>query len=181
MTNSRKISSEILHINPWFSYEHDVFKHDDEGEGDYYYMNTKGAAMVIPLTEDGRILLVRQYRYLQDKNSTEFPCGGMVDGEVPSEAVKRELLEETGYEARELIKIGEFESNNGYCKDKTCLYVGLDLQQISNPQGEEGFIIETLLRRVDEFEDMIKNGEIWDGQTLASWCMARDYVKNLVK
>jgi len=179
MSHDRKIDSKIIHSNPWFEYRHDRIVRDDQNEGDYFYLDTGGAAMIIPILERDNILLVRQYRYLKDKKSTEFPCGGSREGESPSETVKRELMEETGYEVGELIKIGEFEPVNSYCLDSTSLYVGLDLKKKAEPISEEGFFLEAITRRVDEFEEMIKNGEIWDGQTLASWAIARDYVNQL--
>ncbi len=180
MSNPRQINSRIIYTNPWFSCFQDRIRRDDNTEGDYFYLKSLGASMVIPITEDGRLVLVRQYRYLKDKASIEFPCGGMLPGEAPSETIKRELQEETGYQAGELIKLSEFEPVNGYCLDNTCLYVATDLKKVAEPLPEEGFFLEVMIRRADEFEEMIKNGEIWCGQTLASWAIARDHVKNLM-
>lgn len=137
--------------------------------------------MVIPVLDDGRLILVRQFRYLVDKHSIEFACGSMSANEISFETARRELLEETGFKAGELMKIGEFEPANGYCKDKTCVYVGVELEQLTDPQHFNNEVLEVLFRRIDEFEQMIKGGEIWDGQTLAAWAMARDYINNLVK
>lgn len=176
----KKISSEIIAENPWWNYRHDRYILADNSQGDYYYCETPGAVMVIPVLDDGRLILVRQFRYLVDKHSIEFACGSMLANEISFETAKRELLEETGFRAGELMKIGEFEPVNGYCKDKTCVYVGVELQQLTSPTQNNNEVLEVLFRRIDEFEQMIRSGEIWDGQSLAAWAIARDYVKNLV-
>ncbi|MFH1291889.1 MAG: NUDIX hydrolase [bacterium] len=175
----KTISTKIIHQSPWRDYKHDVFQLSEDEEGDYFYCESNGAAMVIPILLDGRLVLVRQYRYLFNKSGIEFPCGGLRQGERSSEAAARELLEETGFQAKELIKITDYEPANSFCKNKISLYVGSDLNQVDSPHPEKGEILEPIYRRVDEFEEMVKNGEIEDGQTLAAWAVARDYIKSL--
>jgi len=172
MRSFQKISTEIIHSNPWWQYKHDRYKLSDTEESDYFYGETKGNSMVIPVLEDGRLVLILQYRYLYDKQSVEFPCGGARDDETSLDVARRELKEETGYQAEDLIKLGEFEGANGLCKDKTSLYIGVDLKKVDVPTPEHSESMEILYRRLDEFEDMIKRGEIWDGQTLAAWATA---------
>jgi len=178
----KQTSSETLGKNPWWEYRHDKYTRSDGSEGDYYYCKTNGAVIIIPILENGKLILVRQYRYLAEKNSIEFPCGGISNKEeTPLEAGKREFLEETGYATDDFVKMGEFETNNGYCKDNTRVFVANELKQIKEPDNTPEEVIEVMYRRVDEFDAMIKRGEIWDGQTLAAWMLSRDYVYNLLK
>jgi len=181
MSRLKTLSSEIIDKNPFNEYKKDKFETEKGKKGEYYYIETNGASLVIPITDDGRLVLVSQYRYLKDKLSIEFPCGGIADKETPTEAVKRELMEETGYQAKEFIKVGNFESSNGLLKDDFHIYIGMELEKVSEPvleiNGEE---LEVILRRPDEFEEMIRRGDIWDGQTLASWTLAREHILKII-
>lgn len=181
MRKVKKINEEVIDQNPWWIYKHDKFQKEDGSQGDYYYAETKNNTMIVPVLNDGRLVLVRQYRYLQDRESIEFPCGQLLPEEAPSEGGKRELLEETGYEAKDLIKIGNFESCKGLVKDESHIYLGMDLKQVALPQEEETGDIEVIYRRIDEMEQMISSGEIWDGQTLATWALARNHLYNLTQ
>ena len=180
MYKPKKTDEEIIHSNPWWIYKHDKFEKEDGTFGDYFYVEMKNNAMIVPVLDDGRIVLIRQYRYLQDKESIEFPCGGLEENEVPSECAKRELLEEAGYQAGDLIKVGNFYGLNGLAKDESHLYIGADLKQVSVPQLEETGEIELVFRRVDELEQMIIDGKIWDGQTLAAWALVRDHLYKMI-
>lgn len=172
----KHLSTEIVHKNPWWSYKHDIFALVDDKKGDYYYGESNGAAMVVPVLSDGRLILVGQYRYLRDKWSIEFPCGGISPDEQPSVAAKRELLEETGGNADELINIGTFDPLNGLFKDWVHLFLATEVLIDAKPKNTETETTEVIYRRPDEFEDMIRRGEIWDGETLAAWAIARERV-----
>lgn len=167
----KKISEENLHENPWMKYKHDVFADGIGGSNDYYYLETPGCAMVVPVLDDGRLVLVRQYRYLREKDSIEFPCGGLKVDEAPQDAVDRELTEETGYQAHEFVKIGVFEGLNGLVKDACHVFIAEQLDKVGEPQHDPSEYIELIIRRPDEIDEMIRKNEIWDGQTLATWAM----------
>ncbi|TAN33835.1 NUDIX hydrolase [Patescibacteria group bacterium] len=170
------ISSEIIHENPWWKYKHDKYSLANGVKGDYYFGESNGNVMVLPLLDDGRLTLTRQYRYLRDKPSVEFPGGGVRADESPTEAAKRELLEETGYVAEELNLIAEFEGLNGLFKDHTSLFLATGLTLTPNVKPDDSEIMEVFYRRPDEFDEMLKNNEIWCGQTLAAWAIARDRI-----
>jgi ADP-ribose pyrophosphatase len=172
----KRLSTETIHTNPWWEYKKDIFERPDGTTGEYFYGENpgSGAAFIIPVLPNGNILLVRQYRYLRDRFSISFPGGGIDAGESPSEAAKRELLEETGYQVGELIKLGEFEGCMGLVKDMCHVFLSTDLELIAEPKITENEEIEIIERRPDEFDDMVKRGEIWDGQALAGWLFARE-------
>lgn len=174
----KKLSEEVLHENPWWRYKHDIYSFPNGKHGEYYYGETYGMSMVVPILSDGRLLLVKQFRYLADRYSIEFPGGGMRKGDAPSEVAKRELMEETGCSAKELINISNFEPHNGLFVDTTHVFIARGVTQIEtkNLVGDETEFIEIIFRRPDEIEQLIRNNEIWDGQTLATWALARYYV-----
>ena len=64
LTSLRRLGSEHLDRNPWWEYRKDSYTRPDGSEGEYYYIHTPGAAMIIPVTDEGKIILVKQYRYL---------------------------------------------------------------------------------------------------------------------
>ena len=170
----KKISEEILHQNPWYAYKHDVFEFSDGKHGDYFYLESTGASMTVPVLPDGRIVLIRQYRYLADKFSLEFPAGGIKSGYTARQTAAIELKEETGYDAEEYISVAEFEPNNGFMKDKMHVFLAkLSAEEPGEAKPEVTEEIEVSIRYPDEIDAMIKTGDIWDGQTLAAWALVR--------
>lgn len=172
-----KVSEEVVHDNGWWQYKKDSIKRPDGEAGEYYYGETRGAAMVVPMLQDGRLVIIRQFRYLTQKYGIEFPCGGIGDGERPVEAAERELLEETGTKADNLISLGSYDSLNGCFKDQMHVFFAPYVNKVEEqPKGDGTEDIEVMYRRPDEFEDMIRRGEVFDGQTLAAWALAREHV-----
>ena len=174
MPNIKTLSSEIIHKNPLWEYKCDKFILPNGDKMDYFFSETPGNVLIVPVLDDGRLVLVRQYRYLEEKTSIEFPGGGMSKNESPAGAAARELLEETGYTTENLIKVGAFEPCVGVVKDLSHVFIAHELTEAQKPQFTAAEKTEVLLRRVDEFSDMIKQGEIWSGQVLAVWAIVRD-------
>ncbi|KKR49298.1 MAG: hypothetical protein UT86_C0001G0270 [Candidatus Magasanikbacteria bacterium GW2011_GWC2_40_17] len=172
----KRIKTEIVHQNPWWIYRHDTFEIQGKEEpGEYYYAETPGSVMVVPLLDDGRIGLIKTYRGLFGKWSIEFPGGGVkADGNFEKSA-REELQEEAGLGATELINVGEFCPFNGVSTEICKIYLARGLFRVpaeNNPQE----LIELMPRRVDEMEELIKNNQIWDGQALAVWAIVRPYL-----
>ncbi|MBU1146636.1 NUDIX hydrolase [Patescibacteria group bacterium] len=175
MKRYKKLSEEILHKNPWWTYKHDKFQLPNGKEGDYYYFDNPGGSMVVPILDDGRIILVRQYRYLFDKDGIEFCAGGIEDGQTPEGAARAELEEETGYQG-DLKFIGEFASSQGFSKELVRVFLVKNLKkEESHPEETEE--IEILLKTPEEIDKMIESNEIWGGETMAAWAMVRKYFK----
>ena len=170
----KKISEEVIHENQWWTYKHDKYEQPNGEVGDYYYGETSGMAMVIPVLEDGRLVLTLQHRYLEDKQSIEFPGGGLRKGMEAEEAARLELLEETGYVADEFVKLGMFQASNGVLKDNSHIYMAYVSEQ-REQQLDDAEEIELIYRRPDEVDEMIRKNEIWDGQTMAAWSLAHHH------
>jgi ADP-ribose pyrophosphatase len=176
----KKLTEETIHANPWWKYKHDTFEKPNGETGDYYYAETGGGVIIIPVLSDGRVVLILQYRYLQDKQGIEFPAGAVKEGEKTVEEIaKAELWEETGCAADNLIKIGTFQPDRGIVKELLHVFVA----QVNEDQGKQQLSdtedIEVMYRRPDEIDDMIKRNDIWDGETMAAWAMARsNFFKN---
>jgi ADP-ribose pyrophosphatase len=129
--------------------------------------------MVVPVEDDGSLLLVNQYRYLVERESLEFPCGGVKPGATHEQTAREELAEETGRAAATLTLVGRFVPMNGVSDELCHVYVarGLTPEAEAEPDDTEEF--ELVRLRPDEVEARMNRGEIWDGMTLAAWCLAR--------
>lgn len=170
----KKISEEILHENPWWKCKKDIFEKSNGEQGEYHYGETSGAVMLVPIMDDGKIMLIRQYRYLTGKYSVEFPSGGIKHGETPLDAAGRELREEAGAIPDEFISVGSFEPSNGWIKDLTHIYL-VHVAELVSQHLDETEDIEVLYRRPDEISAMIRQNDISCGQTLAAWALAQNF------
>jgi ADP-ribose pyrophosphatase len=158
--------------NRWWTYRKDLVRLPSGAPGEYHYVHTNGASMVIPVLGDGRLILVNQYRYLLDRESAEFPCGGVKDGSSHPDTAMGELAEETGYAAGDLRCVGEFDPYNGVADEICKVYVARDLRPVA-ARGDETEEFEQVILTPDELEHAIRAGTVWDGMTLAAWALAR--------
>lgn len=127
----------------------------------------QGAVAVVPLTEKGEAVLVRQYRYPFGRPLLEIPAGKLEAGENPEEAVKRELEEETGAQAERWTDLGDFYPTVAYGSEVIRLYLaeGLTFGQMHTDEDE---FLNVERVPLDVLVDRILSGEIKDGKTQAA-------------
>jgi ADP-ribose pyrophosphatase len=138
-----------------------------------------GAVVILPLLPDGRILLIRNRRYaLNGLILTELPAGTLEKNEDPMNCAGRELLEETGYLAGRLEPLGNFFSSPGILTEKLYAYAAYDLEKQVTAL-EEGEEIELQPTMLPDAIEMIRDGKIHDGKTIATLLMyERFYRRN---
>ena len=171
----KKLSSSDVLENAWWTYKRDQYQLPSGKSGEYHYVHTNGASLVVPVSSDGKMVLVNQYRYLCDRESLEFPCGGVKAGTTYDQTAVEELKEEGGYIARDWKTVGEFNPYNGVTDEICRVYVARNLTPVpARPDETEEFDI--FLLSADELEARILSGVIWDGMTLAAWTIAKNYV-----
>lgn len=137
-----------------------------------------GAVSIIPITEDGKLVLVEQYRKALERTLIEIPAGKIDPGEVPEVTAVRELEEETGYGAKEFTYIQSFATSPGFANEVIHLYLARDLYPIENPAaGDEDEFIGLMEVTIEQAEEMVASGKIFDAKT----AFAILYVKNLLK
>jgi ADP-ribose pyrophosphatase len=126
-----------------------------------------GAVGIVPFKDDGRIVLVRQYRLPAGESLIEVPAGTLGEDEDEEECARRELLEETGYEAGSLEKIRSFYLAPGYSTEKITLFIarGLNKKSQKLELDEE---IEVLELTLEEALKMVREGVIKDAKTIIS-------------
>lgn len=172
------LSKDVVFRTPYYTFEHDRFRLPDGGEGDYYSIRTGGAVMVIPIDKEGRIILVRQYRYLLEEESIELPAGGLPVGADPLDHAKKELAEEADSAAGEWEEVGRFASWNGVSNEICKLFIARELTPAkAAPDWTEEF--EIVRRTWPEVRGMIESNEIFDGMTLASFALAAQRLNQL--
>ena len=172
----KTLLSEELLSTPWMSLLHAQFELPGGKKGNYFYVHTNGSAMAVPVTDDGKIVLVRQYRYLIDNESVEIPCGGIKDGQRDVDAARTELMEETGFDCKRIKRVGKFMPFNGLSDEFCHVFVARSLEKVPSAP-EETEQIEVLTAAPEEIDEMIDKGRIVDGMTIAGWSLARRHVK----
>ncbi len=172
MIRWKRNTSRVFAKNKFWSYFIDEYSITDEIKGEYHYVHTPGSTLLIPVGDDGRILLIKQYRYLNDLFGIEFPCGGVQAGLTVEENAIKELREETGFSSNELTYAGKFTPFTG-ASDEFCsvfLAKQLEVSPLKPDITEE---IEVIWKTKDEIELLIKNTEICDGLSLAAWSLTK--------
>lgn len=167
---------EIVLESKWNRYVHDSGKTDHGSDFDYYYVQINHSVGVVAMTK-GKVILVRQYRYPTARVSLEVPGGTAEKKEKPELIAKRELVEETGYEAKSFIRLGEIDVANGYSSDIAQVYLASNCEKIQEPElesSEEGMTVE--LYPVEEVYEMIQAGKITDSFTLAAFMLAFPHI-----
>lgn len=136
-------------------------------------------ANILALTKSGEAVLVRQYRHGICDVLWEFPGGVVEDGEDPLEGVKRELLEETGYEASNIQQIGKVYPNPALQTNTLYCFLALDAEKVSGQSLDAGEDIEVQLVPLDELIGMAKRGEFPHALQLAVLFQALVYLNRL--
>lgn len=130
------------------------------------------ASAVVPVTDDGRIVLVRQYRYAVDESLWEIPAGLRDPGEDDTECAARELAEETGYRARRIRLLTRLRTTPGFCDETIDLFRADGLTPgDANPDPNESF--ERGEFTLEQIGEMICSGEITDAKTITGCLLVK--------
>ncbi len=167
-----RISSRQVYANAWMTVREDTVRRDDGSEGIYGVVDKPTAAIIIPRDGD-RLHLVEQFRYPIGKRRWEFPMGTAPDlAEVdPAELAARELAEETGLIAGRMEFLGDLDLAPGTSSQREHVFLATDLRE--GPIGREPSEQDMQARwfTVAEFEDMVRDSELVDAQTLAAYLL----------
>lgn len=143
-------------------------------EGYWECVRHPGGALAVPITKEGKLVLVRQYRFSFGGRLLEFPAGTVEPTEDPAETIKREIEEETGYRANTWRSLGKFPLAPGYSDEFIYAFLATDLVKLDQPpKQDDDEDIEVVLMSFDEFEEALKAGEPIDAKTVTSYLLAR--------
>lgn len=126
-----------------------------------------GAAAVVPLTDEGNVILVRQYRYPFAQVMLEIPAGKLDTGENPIDCARRELIEETGYDAKELVYLGAFYPSVAMLNEVIHLFLAKNMTLRETNLDEDEFL-HVEQRLLSELVEDIMAGGVPDGKTQAA-------------
>lgn len=131
------------------------------------FVGHNGAAAVVPVLEDGRLLIVTQYRNALDRFTLEIPAGGLNPGEPTIDAAARELQEETGYSCGSIEPLITIRTTVAFCNEKIDIYLARNLQKGQQYLDENEFVNVKAYELAD-LETMIYDGTIQDSKTIAA-------------
>ncbi|RME75581.1 MAG: NUDIX hydrolase [Planctomycetota bacterium] len=146
--------------------------------GEREIVSHPGAVAMVPLLDDGQILLNRQYRHGAKKNLWEIPAGTLEEGETPLSCAKRELIEETGYQAQKWKKLTCFYPTPGYSNEVIHIYLARELIKIEeNPIAHKEESIDNYAFSLEECLAKIQKGAIEDGKTIIGLLLAEKHLQ----
>ena len=143
-------------------------------EGEFGIIRHPGAALAVPITDSGEVIILRQYRFACSRRILEFPAGTLELGESPLESIKREVQEESGYSAKRWDNLGEMLPCPGYSDETIHLFLARDLTKLEKkPEGDADEDIEVLKISPRKLNEIIASGEeSLDGKTITAWFRA---------
>jgi ADP-ribose pyrophosphatase len=160
------LSSREVYRNPWTAVREDIVQLPD-GRTTIYGVVTFGDCVgTLPLAEDGRVLLVRQYRYVQGAVTWEMPTGGVKIGETLEGAARRELLEEGGLQATRLTHLSTYHTSKSVVREVAHLFLAEGLHPVVQHQQDETEFIATAWKPFAEVLQMVLSNEIVDSMTV---------------
>src|ERR1700722_9703668 len=158
------ITSTQLLKTPIFTVSQDHAVDPDGFEIKRAIVHHGGSAVMMPVDEKNRILLVRQYRLSAKQFLWELPAGTVDPGEKPLQTARRELVEETGYRAKKWTKMAEFYPSPGFLTEKMTIYLATGLTA-GEPKPTEDERITTRWFKASELDGLIRTGKIQDAKT----------------
>lgn len=170
------IRSDVLLQGRAFKIRRDTLKTPDGRETKYEIIEHGGSVVIIPVDHDGNVLFVRQYRHAAGLDLLELPAGTR-DGDEPyDECAAREIREETGMEAGQLQRVGDFYLAPGYSSEFMVVFLATNLKPNPLPGDDDEFLkVEKIpLRDVSE---LFNRGEVPDAKSLAAWLLAKPYLE----
>ena len=171
MSEFKILSREKHYKGKAFDVEKVTFSMPNGKTPTYDLVNHPGAAVVMPVDEEGNVLFIRQWRLGAQRELLELPAGTLEPDEPPIECARREVREETGLAAGELKLIGQFYLTPGYSDEYLYIYLAQELSPAPLRQDEDE-LIDVVPIPLEEAYQMAAKGLIKDGKTLATLFLA---------
>lgn len=176
---SPQLLKERLHYaGRKFSFEVSYLRLPNGVEGEWECIRHPGGSLAVPVTPEGKLILVDQYRIPLKQRLLEFPAGTVEAYEEPAETIKRELEEETGYHGNKWQDLGKFPLAPGYSDEYIYVFLATELEKLENPpEQDEDEDITIVLYTPEELEQLIHSGENkLDAKTITSYYLARPFL-----
>jgi ADP-ribose pyrophosphatase len=144
-------------------------------EGTFGVIRHPGASLAVPVLDDGRVVILRQYRFAVATRLLEFPAGTLDPGETPLGTMQRELQEEAGYSASRWDALGTMLPCPGYSDEVIHLFLARELSPLEQPPaGDDDEDLEVLCMEPAALDALLASGdEYLDGKSVTAWLRAR--------
>lgn len=167
MNEYKRIGRTLIKTGAIIDYYQDTIQLPDGSVKTYDFIDHKGAAAVVPVLPDGRIIMVRQERNAIDGESLEIPAGGKNPGEEFDVAAARELEEETGYRCDKISHLFDLYTTVAFSNEKIGIYLAEDLIPSKQNLDEDEYL-SVEIYSLEELQNMITQGSIHDAKTIAA-------------
>lgn len=174
MEQLKRIKRELMYKGSIVDVYKDYIQTPSNTISEWDFIGHKGAAAVIPITVDGNILMVRQWRNALDRQTLEIPAGGLESVEESmKQCARRELEEETGYKSKDLEFLISIRTTIAFCNEKIDIFVARNLEPSrQNLDPDEYIDVEEY--SVEELIEKIYDGEIQDSKTISGILAYKD-------
>lgn len=162
-----RVNRELIHKGGIINYYQDTVGFENGNTEVWDIIEHKGCSAVLPITEDGKIVCVHQYRYAIGKYTIEIPAGGIDPNESFMDCAAREMEEETGYECLSIEPYLQFYSTVGFCNEKIHIFKAL-VRKKGDQHLDPNESVEVKEYEVEELIEKIRSLMIEDGKTIAS-------------
>lgn len=163
----KRIDRKLEHEGAIVDFYSDYMQLPNDKVVKWDFINHKGAAAIVPVDEDGNILMVRQYRNAVEKYTLEIPAGAINPGEDRETAAIRECEEEIGYKPKNVFHLLDLYTTVAFCNEKIGIYCSMELEKSEQHLDDDEYLnIER--HSLDELVDMILTGKIEDAKTISA-------------
>ncbi len=159
------VDGELVYDGKLLKVRKDVVRLPNGGQATREYFRHPGAVVIIPLLDDGSVVLERQYRYPNDRVFIELPAGKLEYGEDPLLCAQRELKEETGYSARDWQFVCTIHNAIAYCDEHLDIFLARGLAAGERQLDEEEFL-DVFTLPAGELMDWVRTGQVTDVKTM---------------
>ena len=166
MAEYKRIKRELVARGAIIDYYQDTMLIPNGNTEKWDLIDHKGAAAVVAVLEDGRLLMVRQYRNALERETLEIPAGGLNGREEPAaQAAQRELEEETGYVCGHMELLNTIYTTVAFCNEKIDIYLARNLKR-GRQHLDENEYLNVEVHSLEELKQMIFEGRIQDSKTI---------------
>lgn len=168
MEEIKRLSRDLVFRGAIIDYYQDTMQIPNGNIAKWDFIDHKGAAAVVPVTDEGKLIMVRQYRNALERCTLEIPAGGLNGADEPTmDAAARELTEETGYRADKLELLLSIRTTVAFCNEKIDIYVATGLTPGKQHLDEDEYV-DVKAFDLEELISMVLAGEIQDSKTVAA-------------
>lgn len=175
--NYHIVKSDVIYRGKVFNTLVDQIEYNSGNKAIREVAEHPGGAVVVPVTDDRKIVMVTQHRFPVNQVLLELPAGKLSKGEDPFFCAVRELEEETGFKSDNVKELGSIYTTPGYSTEKLWIYLAKDLRSGDHNREEGEYGMEVFEFSFSEVEEKIYKGEIVDGKTICGIFLAKKFIQ----